>query len=172
MDGLLALLPSSDIITPGSDHLRYKQLTTFWAAQINLNPRAVVVPSDSDRLSRVVEYLYNNTELDFAFRGHGYTSLPTKDILISLEHMNEFSYDAKEQTITVGAGQPWTEVYEQIETHAPNFAGKEILCFPFPFSPLSDFGYSCRSANTVSQCRWNYRHGRFFLALRTIRLHF
>lgn len=124
MEGLYALLPGDSIVTSKSNPPRYKELTTFWAAQINRQPEAVLVPSDGQTLSKVVEYLYHHTELDFGFRGHGYTSLPTQDVLISLESFNEFSYDAEKQTITVGAGQTWMSVYEQIEKYAPSYTGE------------------------------------------------
>lgn len=129
MDGLHGLLPAHEIITQESHPARYNDLTTFWAAQVNLSPGAVLAPSQKT-LAKVVEYLYHHTELDFGFRGQGYTSLPTKDVLISLESFDNFAYNCEKNTITVGAGQPWTNVYQQIEEHAPNYTGKlcEFVC--------------------------------------------
>ena len=127
MEGLLSLLTEADIITADSDPACYRQLTTFWAAQVNLGPKAVIVPPNVEKLAEVVKYLYNCTELDFAFRRHGYTSLPTRDIPVSLHKIGGFSHDPQKHTITVGAGQHWMTVYEQIERHAPNYTGKRSL---------------------------------------------
>ncbi|KAL3587315.1 hypothetical protein FPOAC2_14066 [Fusarium poae] len=119
MEGLLSLLAPSDIVTSQSDPAAYKELTTFWAAQNNLGPQAIVAPSHLQTLGKVLRYLYDATQLDFAFRGHGYTSMPTKDILLSMHKFNSFSYNAKENTVTVGAGQHWLDVYEAVNKVAP-----------------------------------------------------
>ncbi|KAM0378381.1 hypothetical protein ACHAPY_006069 [Fusarium culmorum] len=119
MEGLLSLLAPSDIVTSQSDPAAYKELTTFWAAQNNLGPQAIVAPSHLHTLGKVLRYLYDATQLDFAFRGHGYTSMPTKDILLSMHKFNSFSYNAKENTVTVGAGQHWLDVYEAVNKVAP-----------------------------------------------------
>ncbi|KAF4873584.1 FAD-linked oxidoreductase [Colletotrichum siamense] len=121
MEGLVSLLAPSDIVTSQSDPAAYKKLTTFWAAQVNLGPQAIVAPSDSQTLGKVLKYLYDDTQLDFAFRGHGYSSMPTKDILLSMHRFDSFSYDPDENTITVGAGQHWLDVYEAIHKVAPKF---------------------------------------------------
>jgi FAD/FMN-containing dehydrogenase len=123
MEGLRSLLSKTDIVTHDSDPASYNELTVFWAAQKNLKPAAVIVPSDVETLAKVVHYLYNCTDLDFAFRGQGYMSVPTRDVLISLHKIDGFRYDAQKHTITVGAGQHWTPVYEEVERHAPNYTG-------------------------------------------------
>lgn len=126
MDHLLSLLSPAEVITPQSDPVAYDELTTFWAAQANLRPKAVVAPTDAQSLAKAIPYLYNNTELDIRLRGHGYTSLPAKDILLSMHRFDSFSYNPDERTITVGAGQQWLSVYEALDKVAPRFTGKQI----------------------------------------------
>ncbi|KAH7308908.1 FAD binding domain-containing protein [Stachybotrys elegans] len=121
MEGLYSLLPAPAIVTQESDPAAYKVLTSFWAAQLNLSPKAIVSPPDVKTLAKTIQYLYSHTELDFAFRGRGYSSLPTKDVLVSLHNLDEFTYDPDKQTITVGAGQSWMTVYEALERLAPNY---------------------------------------------------
>ncbi|KAF6838945.1 cysteine desulfurase [Colletotrichum plurivorum] len=120
MDGLLSLVKDSELITASSNPEKFKELTTFWAAQINIGAKAVVLPSSLESLARVVRYLYDSS-LDFAFRGHGHASLPAKDVIVSLENLSDFSYDADSKTMTVGAGLRWSAVYEMIEILAPNY---------------------------------------------------
>lgn len=123
MEGILSAAPGCDIITPQSNPTAYKDLTTFWAAQNNRGPQAIVVPRDTKSLAKAIRYLYNDTELGFTFRGHGYASLPTKDILLSLHKFDSFTYNSEEMTITVGAGQHWLTVYEALHQAAPRFTG-------------------------------------------------
>jgi FAD/FMN-containing dehydrogenase len=124
MEGLYSILPTSAIVTEELDPAAYKDLTACWAAQLNLRPRAVVAPPDVESLAKVVQYLYGRTELDFAFRGHGYCPQPAKDVLVSMHRLDEFTYDPHEQTITVGAGQTWRSVYEMVDKVAPNHTGE------------------------------------------------
>lgn len=126
MEGLISLLPPGDIITPQSDPTAYKELTTTWAAQNNLRPQAVIAPTNAQSLGAVLSYLYNDTQLDFAFRGHGYASMPTKDVLLSMHKFDSFRYDAEAKAVTVGAGQPWLNVYEALDKVAPGLTGQ--LC--------------------------------------------
>jgi FAD/FMN-containing dehydrogenase len=123
MDHLLSLLSPVEVITPQSDNAAYDELTNFWCAQANLKPIAVVAPTDAQSLVKVIPYLYNDTELKIRFRGHGYTSLPAKDILLSMHKFDSFSHNSDEMTITVGAGQPWLAVYEALDKVAPKFTG-------------------------------------------------
>ncbi|KAF6805399.1 FAD binding domain-containing protein [Colletotrichum sojae] len=92
MDGLLSLVKNSELITASSNLEKFKELTTFWAAQINIGAKAV------------------GSSLDFAFRGYGHASLPAKDVIVSLGNLSDFSYDADNKTITVGAGLRWSAV--------------------------------------------------------------
>lgn len=124
MQRLYSLLPASAIVTRESDPATYRNLTACWAAQLNVLPQAVVAPPDVKSLAKTVQYLYNHTELDFTIRGHGYCSLPAKDILISMHKLDGFTYDPHTQTITVGAGQTWRTVYEMVDKVAPNYTGE------------------------------------------------
>ncbi|KAI8284453.1 FAD-binding domain-containing protein [Colletotrichum sp. SAR 10_98] len=121
MEGLMSLLAPSEFITSQSDANTYEELTSFWAAQNNLRPYAVVAPSDVQTLGKVLQYLYNDTQLDFAFRGHGYTSMAAKDVLVSMHKFDSFSYNAEQKTVTVGAGQRWLDVYESVNKVASQF---------------------------------------------------
>ncbi|KAJ3537009.1 hypothetical protein NM208_g6487 [Fusarium decemcellulare] len=121
MESLYSLLSASAIVTQESDPAAFKDLTACWAAQINLKPQAVIVPPDVQSLAKTVQYLYGQTGLDFAFRGQGYCSLPTKDILISMHKFSGFAHDPVKQTITVGAGQTWRAVYEMVDRVAPEY---------------------------------------------------
>jgi FAD/FMN-containing dehydrogenase len=123
MDHLLYLLSPVEVITPQSDPAAYDELTTFWCAQANQKPIAVVAPTDAQSLAKVLAYLYNHTELNIRFLGSGFTGLPAKDILLSMHKFDSFSYNPDEKTITVGAGQQWRGVYEALDKVAPKFIG-------------------------------------------------
>ncbi|CAG2005679.1 unnamed protein product [Fusarium graminearum] len=98
MEDLVSLLGQCDIVTSQSDPATYKGLTTFWAAQNNLRP-----------------------QLDFAFRGHGYASMPTKDVLLGMRKFNNFNCNAEQYTVTVivGVGQHWLDVWIRLLPGSP-----------------------------------------------------
>ena len=126
MEGLCAIFLNDELVTAESDPETYRQLTSFWAAQNNLNPPIILIPRDVASLSKAVKYLYSS-RLDFGIRGQGYMSAPTRDVLISLKAFNEFTFNDRDKTVTVGAGQPWSAVYEKLEENAPDYTGVALI---------------------------------------------
>lgn len=122
MDMLYSILPADEIITAKSNATEYNRLTSFWDAQNNLSPPIVCAPKTIQSLSVALKYLYS-TELDIGIRGNGYRSPPVKDVLVSLTHFDDFAFDADKETVTAGAGQQWTSVFEKIEEVAPEYTG-------------------------------------------------
>ncbi|CAF3429323.1 unnamed protein product [Fusarium graminearum] len=111
MEDLVSLLGQCDIVTSQSDPAAYKGLTTFWAAQNNLRPQVIIASSHAQTLRN----------LDFAFRGHGYASMPTKDVLLGMRKFNNFNCNAEQYTVTVivGVGQHWLDVWIRLLPGSP-----------------------------------------------------
>ncbi|CEJ86181.1 hypothetical protein VHEMI04031 [[Torrubiella] hemipterigena] len=117
---LYSILSADEIITAKSNVAEYNRLTSFWDAQNNLSPPIVCAPKTIQSLSVALKYLYS-TELDIGIRGNGYRSPPVKDVLVSLTHFDDFVFNADEETVTAGAGQQWTSVFEKIDEVAPEY---------------------------------------------------
>jgi len=120
---LRAVLQGDDsaIAEPGSK--LYDEETKTWASQRNLKPKILVRPRNTEQLSNLLHYLNTAEVLDFGIRSGGIGSSSAKDILISLSAFDELSFDAKTETITIGAGQTWSEVDRKLEEQAPGYAG-------------------------------------------------
>ena len=120
---LKAALQGDDrvVAEPGSQ--LYDVETKTWASQRNLKPRVLVRPRDVEQLSNVLEYLNVEKALDYGIRSGGIGSSSAKDVLISLSAFDEFAFDQETETITIGAGQTWSDVDRKLEEQAPGYAG-------------------------------------------------
>ncbi|KAH0834318.1 FAD binding domain-containing protein [Fonsecaea pedrosoi] len=118
LDHLRSLLSEPEVILPSSE--RYDSHTSTWAAQKNLHPRLVVRPGSTQSLSKVLQYL-STSDLDMAVRSSGYGSASARDVLISMEAFNEFSWDREKEILTLGAGQLWRDYYEKMDRVAPEY---------------------------------------------------
>lgn len=107
-----------------SDTQLYSKESKTWAAHRYLRPKVLVRPQSTKQLSRVLAYL-NNNNLKFAVRASGVASSSAEDVLISLAAFNTFDLDQENETITIGAGQPWGDVDSKLEKEAPGYAGKD-----------------------------------------------
>ncbi|KAL2823245.1 hypothetical protein BDW59DRAFT_180716 [Aspergillus cavernicola] len=116
---LRSLLHLEEIITPDSPD--YQANAQTWAAQKQLHPRVVVRPTSIESLSKVIAHLYS-TDLDFAIYGHGFMSTSAQDVLVNMTAFDEFHFDKHSELVTVGAGQPWGEVYRKLAEVAPGYA--------------------------------------------------
>lgn len=118
-----SLLQPSEIIT--KDSADYQHSIKTWAYQKQQSPPIVVRPTSVESLSRVVAYLYP-TDLDLAIYGQGFMSTSAKDALIITSGFDAFHFDKQSETITIGAGQAWGDVYNKLGTVAPEYGGKQL----------------------------------------------
>ncbi|EON68665.1 hypothetical protein W97_07923 [Coniosporium apollinis CBS 100218] len=114
-----ALLPAEEVIGPSSP--LYKDNTLCWAYQKDLKPALVLCPTSLPSLQATLKYL-SNSELDFAIRSGGCGSSSAKDVILSMSAFNDFTFNAEEETVLVGAGQTWGDIYRKMESLAPGFA--------------------------------------------------
>ncbi|KAJ0417906.1 FAD binding domain-containing protein [Aspergillus carlsbadensis] len=118
LHALRSLLQSNEILTPDSPG--YSSHSQTWAVQKQLAPRLVVKPTSVETLSKVIAHLYSTT-LDFAIYGHGCMSTSAKDVLVNTSAFNDFHFDPHSESVTVGAGQTWADVYRKMEEEAPGY---------------------------------------------------
>lgn len=114
------LLDPSEVIHPDSPE--YARESQVWAKQKNLHPKLIVRPRSTEALASVVKYLAK-TNLDFNVRSQGYGPGSAKDVLVSISAFNDFSFDRESETVMLGAGQSWTDVYNKLEQIAPDYQG-------------------------------------------------
>ncbi|RDW76312.1 FAD-binding oxidoreductase [Aspergillus mulundensis] len=141
---LRSLVRPDDIISPDSPE--YRPSAQTWAAQKQENPGLVIRPASIEALSKVIAHLYT-TKLDFAIYGQGFSSASARDVLVNTSAFDDFSFDPQAETITIGAGQAWSEVYRKLEEVAPEYGvvGARTPCVGVAGTILSG-GYSWLSS--------------------------
>ncbi|KAF2017337.1 cysteine desulfurase [Aaosphaeria arxii CBS 175.79] len=125
MEQIRAVLASDEIIEPSSPS--YRQETQVWSAQKDLHPKLVAQPKDTNSLSRLLKVL-NETDVEFNIRSGGCGSASSRGVLISMSAFDSFSFDDKEETVTIGAGQLWRHVDAKVEEFAPGYAVPGARC--------------------------------------------
>lgn len=120
---LQQLLRPHEIITPNTP--TYQPSIQTWACQKQQYPQIVVRPTSIESLSQVISHLYP-TDLQFAIYGHGFSSTSAKDVLINMTAFDEFHFDSDSETVTIGAGQTWAEVYRKLGEAAPGYGSKNF----------------------------------------------
>ncbi|CAE6444097.1 unnamed protein product [Rhizoctonia solani] len=89
----------------------------YWSSTCVLAPSCVVVPESSSDVSTVVKTLVGNN-CQFAIRGGGHTPNPgwagtDSGVLISLSKLNTIKVSKDKQSVVVGAGNRWGDVYAE-----------------------------------------------------------
>ena len=118
LNHISSLLSSSEVINP--DSTSYVFESAPWSVRSQRHPALVVRPQTIDSLSKVVIFL-STTNLAFAVRGHGYGTSSAADVLISMTAFDDFEFDRKNETVTLGAGQPWSRYYQRTDETAPHW---------------------------------------------------
>jgi FAD/FMN-containing dehydrogenase len=113
-------LSEDEIIEPSSS--LYAQETRVWAYQKQQNPSIVVRPRSILSLQTTLQNLCNST-LDFSIRSGGLGSSSAKDVVVSMTAFNEVVFNLEDETVLVGAGQPWGEVDRKLADLAPGYVG-------------------------------------------------
>ncbi|OJD38882.1 cysteine desulfurase [Diplodia corticola] len=115
-DAIANILPSDEILEPSSE--LYAKESKTWAAQKQKHPAVVVRPGNTERLQKLVPYLYDSG-LDFAIRCGGIGSSSAEDVVLSMKQFDSFKYNQEDRTVVVGAGQTWGDIERKLEEAAP-----------------------------------------------------
>lgn len=161
---LRSLLHPNEIISP--DSTDYLPNIQTWAAQKQANPSLVIRPTSVDTLRKSLVYLYN-TNLDFAVYGHGFSSASSKDVLVNMSAFDDFHFDPQSESVTIGAGQTWANVYQMLDDVAPGYGSKtppmNILLFR---RSIQLTHYSRRGPYSMCRGCWHHPQWGLFVAFK------
>ena len=114
------ILKPVEIVHHGSP--TYEQETKVWSANKFGAPAIVLKPKSLESLKKIVPYLYSQ-DLDFAIRSQGFGDSSASDVVLNISAFDQIDFDSSDETVVLGAGQSWGEVYKKLESVAPGYAG-------------------------------------------------
>jgi FAD/FMN-containing dehydrogenase len=94
-------------------------------------PSCIFEPTDSTALAEAIETIASNNAT-FAVRSGGHSPFPgwanvDGGVLISLEAMNTITYNSTDETVRVGTGNRWGNVYDQLARNDRVAVGGRVL---------------------------------------------
>lgn len=130
-----------------------------WSQTAWKDPACIISPTSADEVIEAVKILRSNNT-PFAIRSGGHSPLPgwadiDNGVLIALRGLADKVYDETTQTVRVGFGSTWNEVYKLLEGHGRGAVGGRAATVGMGFllggglSHLSN-AYGFGSDNVVS----------------------
>ncbi|KAI0340261.1 FAD-binding domain-containing protein [Trametopsis cervina] len=121
---------SSEVFWPGKYRsLRYTKDVNHWASSSSDVSACSVEPGTADDLGRVLQVI-GSTRTPFAVKGGGHATNPgfssTPGVHIAMYRFSEVNYVPLTQTVEVGAGLIWDDVYAALEPHDVNVVGGRV----------------------------------------------
>ncbi|KAF9449800.1 FAD-binding domain-containing protein [Macrolepiota fuliginosa MF-IS2] len=118
--------PSSAVYYPGTHVLPYAKGISHWASSSTQLAACVVEPGTSADVAKTLQIL-GSTRIPFAVKGGGHTTNPgfssTTGVQISMYRFSDIVYNVTAQTVMLGAGLVWDDVYAALEPHGVNALG-------------------------------------------------
>ncbi|OCB87794.1 FAD-binding domain-containing protein [Sanghuangporus baumii] len=110
---------------------QYVNDTAHWAISSQQNATCSVEPQSADDVSTIVKIIgRSDVRAPFAVRsgGHAYNlgQSSTPGVQVSLTQFTNISYDAEKETVKIGMGLTWAQVYEYLEPLGVMVAGGRI----------------------------------------------
>ncbi|KAJ5295011.1 hypothetical protein N7508_009832 [Penicillium antarcticum] len=107
------------MLLPGSTNYTIETVDKLWDIRADLSPACVVVPNTANEVSQAVENIVS-CNAQFAVRGGGHMNYPGANnidagVLVALSNLN--SIKVKRDTVDVGPGLTWYDVYSALEPY-------------------------------------------------------
>ncbi|KAA1474543.1 FAD-binding domain-containing protein [Dentipellis sp. KUC8613] len=122
-----AISSKSDVYYPLSFH--YSADIAHWASSSSANAACSVEPGTVEDVGTILQIL-GSTKTPFAVKGGGHSSNPgfssTAGVQIAMTRFSQINYDASSQTVALGPGLIWDDVYAALEPHNVNVVGGRV----------------------------------------------
>ncbi|KAL5633855.1 hypothetical protein ACGC1H_005891 [Rhizoctonia solani] len=128
-DRLKSALSGDKVFKPSNTNYAVEN-QKYWSSTSILSPGCVFVPESSTDISTAIK-LFTNHNCQFAVRGGGHTTNPgwagtNSGVLVSLSRLTTVQVSQDAQSVVVGAGNRWGDVYAQTGKHNVTVAGGRI----------------------------------------------
>lgn len=104
------------VLEPGDS--RFVESTQIDNGRIQLKPGLIVLANNSKDVKETLDFVKKNN-LPFNIKGGGHSAagycLNKDGVVLDMMHLNDMSFDKKNETIKVGMGVRWKSVYEFME---------------------------------------------------------
>ncbi|KAF8915512.1 hypothetical protein CPB85DRAFT_1217667 [Mucidula mucida] len=129
-----AISGASSVYYPGKLWLvvrtaNYTQDLLHWSQLSNQSSICSVEPGTPEDVGKVLEIL-DTTRTPFAVKGGGHSMNPgfssTPGVQIAMYRFSEINYDATAQTVTVGTGMTWEDVYAALDPYGVTVVGGRV----------------------------------------------
>ncbi|GKU03201.1 fad containing protein [Fusarium langsethiae] len=125
-ESLVAAGLEARILVPNDAHFTARQ-ESYWSNSAKIKPACIVQPRTADEVATIVKALVAAGH-KFAIRSGGHTNWAGSNnieggVTVDLIHLNHVSFDASTETVDVGPGCRWRDVYSQLSKHGRAVAG-------------------------------------------------
>ncbi|KAL4861792.1 hypothetical protein BDV12DRAFT_59347 [Aspergillus spectabilis] len=122
------------IIYPGSENYTTQATDAYWDKRAALSPACIVVPNTADEVATAVDVI-SSCNAQFAIRGGGHMNVVGSNnidggVLLALENLNEIRVNT--DTVEVGPGRTWYEVYTALEPYGRTAIGGRLKTIGVP----------------------------------------
>ncbi|GLB39882.1 putative oxygen-dependent FAD-linked oxidoreductase family protein [Lyophyllum shimeji] len=125
--------------------LQYFEDISHWASSSAQRAMCTVRPATAADVGTILRILGSN-RTPFAVKGGGHASNPgfssTAGVLIAMSRFSEVTYGAASETVVVGAGLIWDDVYAALAPHNRNVVGGRVTGVGVAGFILGGGGYS------------------------------
>ncbi|KAJ5731880.1 hypothetical protein N7493_003361 [Penicillium malachiteum] len=123
-----------EVIFPGEANYTEQTVDSYWDVRADLTPACVFVPETADAVAGAMKII-NSCDAQFAVRGGGHMNYPGSNnidggVLVALSSLN--SYTVHNDTIEVGPGLNWYEVYEALTPYGRAAIGGRMKTIGVP----------------------------------------
>ncbi|KAK6196699.1 hypothetical protein LQW54_011267 [Pestalotiopsis sp. IQ-011] len=116
-----------DLVLTSADGGYTAREAAYWSRSAALKPACIVRPKNAKEVSAALNAIVQGNK-NFAVRSGGHApsvgvSNISEGITIDLGLINHIIYDAASETVTIGPGQKWKEVYKELQKFNRTVAG-------------------------------------------------
>ncbi|KAF5356904.1 hypothetical protein D9756_006848 [Leucocoprinus leucothites] len=123
------LSSSSKVYYPVLNPIPYNRGIGHWASSSTQKAKCVVEPGTVTDVAKTVQVL-GSTRTPFAVKGGGHASNPgfssTTGVHIAMSRFGEVTYNETDQTVVIGAGLIWDDVYAGLAPHGRGVLGGRV----------------------------------------------
>lgn len=128
---LLSQTFPSQLVLPDSNSYNASTSSYFFMQQRVLAPNCIVQPKSEEDVSKVVKTIQSCTDVEVAIRSGGHSpnvgfSNANAGVTIDLRGLNKIELSADGNTVELGTGNEWVDVYQKLDPLGKSVVGARV----------------------------------------------